>query len=101
MITKEIFVEFINNYKYCDNLIDTLNNMLTVNFYDSKYVNAVGRMLDLFVDSHFSEEGSDLIYWWLFESVKKVIYDNDDKEIELSTVEDLWDYLENNGYIIK
>jgi hypothetical protein len=55
--------------------------------------NAIGAMSTL-LKSHYSEEGEDLISWWLYEDVDKKLYLNDGSEIDLTKIEDLWAYVE-------
>ena len=38
----------------------------------------------------------DWLTWWLYEDVDKVIYDGD-KEISVKTLEELYDYIVNEG----
>ena len=115
MITKELFIKFIQNYQSFDAAIDRISEALigdnvsvrySCDLYDSDWVNAVGNMLDSFLVSHFTEAGQDLIYWWFYEQVPKVIYvkhENsffeefkDDIEISVETIDELWDYMIKN-----
>lgn len=55
--------------------------------------------------SNFTESGIDLIYWWIFESVEKVIYYDINTlfgkqtiNYKLNTIEDLYNYLKTNNY---
>jgi hypothetical protein len=67
----------------------------TSNLYESDWVYSVGCMLDIFIQSHFTDSGCDLITWWLFESVPKIIY-QDDLKISVETLDELWEYMINN-----
>lgn len=63
----------------------------------------VNVLFDNFIYSHFTEEGSDLVFWWMYENVDKIIYettspdmfDKDPKNIETNVerIEDLWEYM--------
>ena len=52
-------------------------------------------LFDNFISSHFTLAGCDLVYWWLYESVPKVIYETvtpdiftkDSKKIEINVEE--------------
>ena len=108
MITKEQFKSFLKNWNTYDEALDRISNAVTgksfgCDLYDSDWNNAVGMMLDIFINSHFTEEGADVINYYLFEDIEdKSIYINKegdlfDKATEikypLKTSEDLWNYL--------
>ena len=108
MITKEEFVKFIQAYEEFEEGINNLGKFLggdrpyRVNLWDSNWVDAVCKMWDQFMYSHFTEEGSDLINWWKFEDVNHIIIQtvspdlfNGKSEIEynINNIEDLWNYL--------
>ena len=109
MITKEEFVKFIKAYIEFQENIDKFDMAITGKnhptiLFETKWFEAVGKMLDSFLDSHFTEEGVDLICWWLFEDVDdKAAYVkqegdmfNEEKEIRypLDTMDELWDFLQ-------
>ena len=107
MITKKQFKSFLENWNIYDEALDRISNAVTgksfgCDLYDSDWNNAVGMMLDIFIDSHFTEEGADVINYYLFESTDKVItvhqekdMFNEEKDIEyhLDSIDDLWDFL--------
>lgn len=43
----------------------------------------------------FGENGEDLVSWWLYEDVEKVIED-EHGEVDLTNIDDLFTYLEEN-----
>lgn len=109
MITKENFEKFIDCWNTYDNAIDRISKAVTgysyygTDIYDTDWNNAVGMMLDIFINSHFTEEGADIINYYLFEDIEdKVIYItqegdlfNKSSEIKypLKTPDDLWNFL--------
>ena len=109
MINKKEFVQFIQAYEEFEKGIDNLGKFLSggrsyrVNLWESEWVDAVGKMWDNFIYSHFTEVGSDLINWWKFENVDHIITQevnpdlfNDKSEIkeyDVNNIEDLWNYL--------
>ena len=108
MINKEEFIKFIKAYEEFEEGIDNLGNFLGgdrlygINLWESNWVDAVCKMWDQFMYSHFTEEGSDLINWWKFEDVDHIITQtvspdlfNGKSEIEydVNDIEDLWNYL--------
>ena len=109
MITKEEFIKFIKAYEEFEEGIDNLGTFLGgnrsygVNLWDSSWVDAVCKMWDNFIYSHFTEEGCDLINWWKFEDVDHIITQevkpdlfngkSSIKEYDVNNIEDLWNYL--------
>ena len=77
-----------------------------IGIYDSDFANEILMLFDNFISSHFTLEGCDLVYWWLYESVPKVIYETikpdiftkESKKIEINVKEldALWKYMERN-----
>lgn len=112
MLSKELFVKFINNYKTFDSAFERIEEAIYgkkyySNLYEFDFYEAVGGMLDNFLDSHFTLEGSELVSWWLFEDVEKIIYEKaketeffdefkEDKEVSVETIDELWDYMEKH-----
>lgn len=108
MISKEEFINFVEVYNEFEKGIDNLekflsgNNPYTVNLWDSNWVDAVSRMWDSFMYSHFTEVGCDLINWWKFEDVDHIItqtitpdlfHGKSEIEYNVNDIEDLWNYL--------
>ena len=102
MINKKEFINFVKSYEIFENGIDRLNIYLKANLWECAWIDAVSRMWDQFMYSHFTEEGSDLINWWKFEDEDHIIWQktnpdlfNGKSEIEynVNELEDLWDYL--------
>ncbi len=66
IISKEIFkkaIESINEIdKYCDALQNLKIDMLDTSLYDKS-----GVLFDLLLRIGFTEEGQDIIYWYLYE----------------------------------
>ena len=109
MITKEEFAKFIDNYKEFSEGIERFEKAITgseftCNLLETDWGDAVGKMLDSFLDSHFTEEGVDYICYWLWEDEedKKVIIDTEDMfgitetEYPLNSLDELWNYLLTN-----
>jgi len=116
MITKELFIDYISQFLTYQEAFDRLEKSLFgerayrySNLYESDWNMAVGGMLDIFLQSHFTEEAQDWINWWLFEDVKdkKVLvtrhgdlFNKEHKvEYHLNTLEDLWDFLLKEKYL--
>ena len=108
MITKKEFINFIESYETFENginrIIETLSGgkPYTIDLWGCDWVDAVSKMWDQFMYSHFTEEGFDLMNWWKFEDVDHIITQKTDpdlfhgkSEIEynVNDIEDLWNYL--------
>ena len=108
MITKEEFIKFIQSYQEFENSVDRFDKAITGKSYPSilfetKWYEAVGRMLNSFLDSHFTDYGIDWICYFLFEDVDdKAAYIkqegdmfNEEKEIRysLESADKLWNFL--------
>ena len=73
-------------------------------FFESPWCDAVGLMLDIFLKTHFTEEGYDFINYQLFEAGEhgqKIIETENNKKTTyyLNTMEDVWDYITDNERI--
>ena len=108
MITKEEFIKFIQSYQEFENSVDRFDKAITGKsypsiLYETKWYEAVGKMLDSFLDSHFTDYGIDWICYFLFEDVNdKAAYIkqegdmfNEEKEIRysLESADELWNFL--------
>lgn len=116
MITKEQFIKFITEYKNFEEAIDRIDQAVSgrnwgLNLFECDWYNSVGTMLDTFLNSHFTIDGCDLVNWWLFEDVDKLITQkvdpdlfNGESEIEydVEDIEALWDYIQKykNDYLL-
>ncbi len=96
MITFEEFKSAINSLSKINNFIDNLEQITKLNISESDLVQETWKLFDLFINSHFTEEASDLIFWWIYEEVPKVIYQDSifgKDEINVENIEDLWKYM--------
>lgn len=107
MITKEEFVKYISSYQEFDKAVERLETAISGKnkcyfIFETDWCEAVGRMLDIFLDSHFTKDGSELITWWLWEDVDKIIYEkvdpdlfNGETELEynIENFDNLWNYM--------
>lgn len=99
MVTKELFIEQIKLAKEYDNYLDSIDNDLKIDLFETPLYQTPMKMFDIFIESHFTNEGQDLIYWWMWEDVPKVLYFDTmfgESKIDLENIEDLWRYLESD-----
>lgn len=103
MISKEEFINFVKSYETFENGVDRINRYLHSNLWECEWIDAVSRMWDNFMYSHFTEVGCDLINWWKFEDVDHIITETitpdlflcekSEIEYDVNDIEDLWNYL--------
>lgn len=108
MITKEEFTEFISTYNKYHEAIDRFDQAITGKSYttilfETDWDMAVGKMLDLFLDSHFTELGVDWINYYLWEPIEDkrvyitkeadMFYKEEKIEYHLNSIDELWDFL--------
>ena len=70
MISKELFVKFLTKYQTFNEAFERIEEALmgkkySSNLYESDWYDSVGAMLDLFLESHFTDDGQDLINTYL------------------------------------
>lgn len=118
MITKELFIRFIDEYNTFESSFERIEIAIygkkySSDLFESDLYRSVEIIVDTFLHSHFTKSGVDLIYWWLFEDVEKIIYEKaekteffdefkEDKETSVETIGELWDYMEKhkNDYLL-
>lgn len=111
MITKEQLHDFINHYFEFESAIERLEIALCgkkygCNLYETDWCIAVGQMLDLFLETHFTTEGVDWITYFMFEDLpdkvvhikleKDMLNEELDIEYHLNTFDELWNFLQTN-----
>ena len=93
MITFEEFKNQIELKRQFDEKLEELQKVLNSrDLFEIDLVQISYEFFDNYIYSHFDEDGVDLIFWWLYESVPKVIY-TDETEYNVEDLQDLWDYL--------
>ena len=63
-------------------------------------IDEIGRAFDTVFKDAYDERGLDLIQWWLYEDVEKLIYavKTDEVLADLTEMEDLWNYVEAGSW---
>ena len=103
MITKQILKECIQLLQQQDEITRQLDDALS-NFNSSYTVletdrytrQAYSKLLSLHIDA----DGIDLIGWWMYEDVNKIIYNHDKTETDLNNIDDLVQYIFDN-FLVK
>lgn len=102
-MNKELFIKYIDLVKQYKEQEDKLYEEFRLELYESTIGDIVGKLMDLCLDTSFTEAGSDLVLWWLYENVDKIIYNEDNTESDVTDINDLWDFMISNKdvYILK
>ena len=108
MISKEDFSKFILEFQTFEQAIDRIEEAISGSQYgcglwESDWYSAVGKMFDIFVDTHFTEQGADWVSYYMFEDIEDKLVTvkqerdifGEEKEIKyhLNSIDELWDFL--------
>lgn len=104
MITKKLFIKYLEQYQRFDTAFKRIEEALmgrkySSNLYESDWCDSVGAMLDLFLESHFTEDGCDLINAYLFENCREFWINKDkdadkrEEHYEFNSLEELYDIM--------
>ncbi len=95
MLSKELFVKRMSLIQNFHGEQETLS-VLIEKLIDGWAVITIGNYLVDTIIEMLNEalniKDENLLFWWLYEDVDKVIYDGD-KEISVRTLEELYDYI--------
>jgi hypothetical protein len=98
MITKESFIKIMDNIqkqREVDDEISTALEKVCGSYVIFNTENLMYKSLHDLLNEVFKDKGT-WIEWWLYENVDKKCYLEDGKSIDLSRVEDLYDFLIEN-----
>lgn len=91
------YLKTIETYKKGSDWLFSLEDNFSIDLFDSPIAQSLDAIFDEWLEQNFNEEGCDLVYWWLFEDVEKVIT-VDDKDVNVADLEEFVKYLIDNGY---
>ncbi len=94
-MTRQDFKKCIEKIQAVADLSDKLSK-LNIETIDCVELFAAEEIFFLWVKSEFGEEAEDLASWWVYEDVKKTIYEKDGTETHLDDEDALYDYLVSN-----
>lgn len=99
MLNKEKFIEYIKYIISYNKELDKWVNILGYNVFESRLCTEAFNISDSLVRliSDNNEEVIDLINWWLYEDVEKVLF-NKGEEIEVNTLDKLYDFIKETYY---
>lgn len=99
MLTFKEFKESINCLNKINKFNDDFYKNYKINVSETDAIQESWKLFNTFIDSHFTESGKDLVYWWIYENVPKIIYNNTvfgKEKINIENIEDFWKYLESD-----
>lgn len=100
MITKELFIKFINNAKAFDKELDRWHDF-GIDIFELPISDYAWKMYDCFLEENFTSDGIDIINWWMFEKYMipnkpNELYDSNNNVIPTNTIEELWECIKND-----
>ena len=95
-MTFYLFNKGIKQYQDFNNYLDKLKEN-GLDILDTDLVEKAYLVFDTWIESILNEEGQDLIYWWLFEDVDKILYEDGKSDINVERLEDLYSYMYNTN----
>lgn len=99
MINKETFLNVLKQKREYDKIIGGLNSLLNADIGDFNFIDIPYKWFDTIIDTNFSEEGADWIFWYLYDKQEDYKAKRaDGTEIKLDTDEDLWNFVNNFGH---
>ena len=110
MITKEQLSEFLDRYSNFDKAVIRMGEAISgksypynTNLFETDWYTHVSEMYDIFLESHFTDEGIDWINYYFLEDVEDHLVTvtvsadlfEGKREIEyhLNSIEELWNFL--------
>lgn len=96
-INKDQFTKAMSQIQNLHSQQDTLNKLidkLTDGFSVVDIGNYVAEELIDMININLELKDTNLLDWWLYEDVEKIIY-IDDKPVKVETLDELWDYIQN------
>lgn len=96
MISKKEFISIISEHRAWENKMDKVQEVLGIVPFDIDFIEYSAILFEKLLDFIFEPEGTDTICWWLWEKNNRSeykMYDKDDREIPMETIDNLWDYV--------
>jgi hypothetical protein len=93
MVTKEEFFNVLKLRERYLKEIGKLEEILNVDIWEAPVFESFNIMFDSVMQSWFTEEGADHVFYFLYESNHKIWVN--DEEIPFDTLEDLWDFVKD------
>lgn len=97
MITKEEFIELLNDRINWNDKVEQLCELLGSNLWESDIFNYGEILFEKILNLRFNDSGIDIIFWWLYERKydKDLNIKIDGKEVPSDTLDDLWEIVKD------
>ena len=97
MITKEEFIELLNDRINWNDKVEQLCELLGSNLWESDIFNYGEILFEKILNLRFNDSGIDVIFWWLYERKydKDLNIKIDGKEVPSDTLDDLWEIVKD------
>lgn len=97
MCDKNEFISLIKDFQEYYSKIDKLSKELNLNLYESSLTDYTFKLFDHTVSSNFSEEGVDIINWFLYEKSadNSLGFFVEGEEVPSDTAENLWEIVKD------
>ena len=100
MITKDEFITLIDDYQKWSEQVDKASEVLGIStLFESNLIDYTSRLFDKTINILFDKNGTDDIYWWLYEksgSPDFKMWDKEGNEIPSETIDDLWEIVKDS-----
>lgn len=100
MITKDEFITLIDDYQKWSEQVDKASEVLGIStLFESNLIDYTSRLFDKTINILFDENGTDNIYWWLYEKSGRPdfkMWDKEGNEIPSETIDDLWEIVKDS-----
>ena len=98
MLSKEKFIQYLNSIKNLDHEVDKWEDFLKIDIFESPLFQRSFDLIDIVIKylSDNNTDIEDLISWWLYEDVDKLIFLPDGITIDVETPDKLYDYIMND-----
>ena len=97
MITREEFIELLNDRINWNDKVEQLCELLGSNLWESDIFNYGEILFEKILNLRFNDSGIDIIFWWLYERKydKDLNIKIDGKEVPSDTLDDLWEIVKD------
>ena len=100
MITKNEFIALINDYQNWSDQVDNASKILGIStLFECDLIDYTSRLFDKTINILFDENGTENIYWWLYEKSGNPdlkMWDEEGNEIPSDTIDDLWELVKDS-----
>lgn len=93
------FEKVITTYREGIDYLESLSD-LNVDLFETPICSSHDTIFDEWLNLSFNEKAIDLIYWWLFEDVEKVIINEDESKTSIETLEELYNFIVENKWML-